>query len=206
MNLENFEELVKETRIVKMPSVKIATFGQSVYPYYILSRLKPNLTRIRNGVLMVNKPLIISTDVEDINLLKGFDKNQLQSTLDQFLDKFGQNLKVLGYQFKNIFKEAWDEKIDFEITFREICEDCKNNKNDTIILADDSIWQMGLLKWIDRMIKQSIHKNYTELEERGLFDKHGAPPSLKKEIEDLFGQGKNRFEKEKRIGSIAIKI
>ena len=205
MNLENFEELAKETRIVKMPSVKIATFGQSVYPYYILSRLKPNLTRVRNGVLMVNKPLIISTDVENVNLLNGFDTNQLQPTLDEFLDKFGSDLKVLGYQFKNIFKEAWDEKIDFEITFREICEDCKNNKNDTIILANDNVWQAGLLTWIDRMIKQSIRKNYTELEERGLFDKHGVPPTLKKEIEDLFVKGKIDLKKRKELGQLLLK-
>ena len=205
MNPDNFEELAKETRIVKMPTVKIATFGQSVYSYYVLSRIKPNLTRVRNGVLMVNKPLIISTDIDDLSLLNGFDQNEIQSTLDKFLNQFGNNLKVLGYQFKNIFKEAWDEKIDFEVTFKEICEDCKNNRNDTIILANDSVWQIGLLKWIDRMIKQSIHKNYTELEERGLFDEHGIPPSLREEIDTLFKRGKTDPKKRKELGELLLK-
>ena len=165
-----------------MPSMRIATFGQSVYPYYILSRIKSNLTRVRSGLLIINKPLIISTEIDNISLFNGFDKSQMQPTIDDFIDKFGDNLRVLGYQFKNIFKEVWEEKVDFEATFRDICEDCKNNPNDTIILANNHIWQIGLLKWIDRIIKRSIKKNYSELEERGLFDKHGIPPNLNKEI------------------------
>ena len=95
---------------------------------------------------------------------------------------------MLGYQFHHFFREAWIERDGLQNTIYALQKDLENNPMSAIIMGEDKHWEVGLLKICAKVIEKSFRINLSELEEKGLFDKHGVPPKIYEEIEELFRQ------------------
>lgn len=181
--------LMRKVRIIKVPSIKISTFGKTVYQYSILTVVKKNFTQFRIGTLSVKKPIIITKPTSD------FEQQPPLEFVNKFLKQNSGELNLLGYRFQNIVRETWQEKIKIDSAVDRMVKN--SGAKDVVIIGEEQHWEIGLLKLIDKIVNRSIHNNYTELMERGFFDKDGIPSTIYEEIEIFFNKSKNKKDIQK---------
>ena len=188
--------------VIKKPSTNISSFGDTMYIYYVVSRTKNNFICIRENSLIVHKPLIITPyKIEHDEGLNHEIKQFTQDFFNQYLD----NARLLGYRFVTTFRENWTEKDhNMEAVLEKLSKQVNFNPMAAIIKSPDKYWQLSALKLFTVVIEQSISINFSEFEERGMFDKDGIPPRVHKEIEDKFNQAKKDKTKIQELGNILV--
>ncbi len=199
---KNFHQAVKESKIIHMPKSNIATFGNTVYNYYFISEVGNRMTRIREGNLNVNRPLLI-TSFFDENNMRGFPE-QVQSLAKNLFDNLGIKDYFLEYRFENILKHDWKEKVPMAKLSSFIIEQCQNKPMSTILSGSDEFWTASLVKLCIKTMQKSFPINMQEIEERGFLDKDGIPPQVYKEIERLFKVAEKNPKNLKELGQFLL--
>ncbi len=203
MDKENIVDYaLKKTRIIRMPKQSISTFGVTRINYYALSKIGVN-SRIREGKVISEKPKIINP-FSILDIFEGFgdDGNKFS---EEIFNMFGKNPRILNYKFKNEPNNAYkssfsisdiSEKIEREI-------ERKNNNLAAIIICDDRVWQISIMKFIVDMALKSAGENIADFEKKGLFaDKKGIPTYVKNKIEYFFKESAKDKKKIKELGKI----
>ena len=201
-SFENFQRAVKHSRIVHMPKSNIATFGNTIYNYYFVCESGKNTTRIREGNLNVNKPLLVTPFINRNNML-GFPE-KIQLLTKNLFDNLGIQDYFLEYKFENILRHNWEEKSPLPKILNLVLEQCKNKPMSTILLGEDSYWTASLVKLCIKTMQKSFPINMQEIEERGFLDKDGIPPKIYKEIKDLFALAKKEPKYVKKLGNFLV--
>ncbi len=199
---ENFHQAVKNSRIIHMPKSNIATFGNTVYNYYFISETGRNKTRIREGNLNVNRPLLITPFVKENNMI-GFPK-KVQSLTKNLFNNLGIEDFFLEYRFENILKHEWEEKAPLPKILSFVTDQCKNKPMSTILAGEDYYWTASLVKLCIKTMQKSFPINMQEIEERGLLDKDGIPPQVYEEIKYLFREAKKDNQQIKKLGNFLV--
>lgn len=168
---KKFEEALKKTEILRPITQTLYTFSPTNVDYYLTTELiKDTLIEVREGKVVVEKPLVIIPSALASKQFEGFDQGQLDY-LQMLSQKYG--LRALEYTYKNETKtvnlisghlNSIVDKISKEI-------DRRAKKRTAIIKSIPDMWTISLMKCVLEMITKSFPGNITELEERGWFDK-----------------------------------
>lgn len=200
---EDFKNKLNSSQIIQLPSMNIDTFGNTNYLYYHLSKTKDLKTSVREGQLVIKKPMIIAPHM-DGNLVDGFDR-EIQDFAEKLFQKHGRKLKLLGYQFRHIPREAWIEKDHLDKVMIDILNGSKDNPMTAVLVGEEKHWEISLLKIYSKVIKKSFNINVSELEERGMFDEDRIPPQVYREIEELFKMVEKYPSKIKDLGKTLLR-
>ncbi len=185
---EVIEYIFQKTKIVYPPKQSLATFGITNIYYYLACPItdKQNKVRVREGNVTAEIPKIISP-LGFNNMFEGFDLEG-EGLEDAFKEKYGENLRILEYKFKN---KQMNTKIftgNIHRIARSISQDIahENKPLAAVIKGVDDYWKVSLMKFIVDVAIKSFYSNVTELEERGFFKDSERTKFSRAEIENLF--------------------
>lgn len=192
-----FHEALKQTDILRFPQHTLATFGATNVNYYFLSEISKDSTRIRQGKIHSRKPqIILPNHLPDV--VEGFD-GEIREFANALLHKYGENLRILGYQLHNECHEAETVQRPFEQTLKSVLDKVSPESLAGIIKGPDSAWEISVLKFIFKVTEKSFPANMTELEEHGFFDPDRPVRIIRKYIEKMFTQAEQNPEDLKNL-------
>jgi hypothetical protein len=196
-----FEYVLKHTKVLRSPKHDLATFGTTKLHYHLLSRLETRKTRVREGEISSERPKILVPQELD-RIFLGFGK-EAKEYARMLFHKFGSDLRMLEYRFKNRLKRSQLKKEPLVIVYRRLEERLDRSKESfsAIIEGVDRPWQVSLMKFIVEITLKSFYSNIAELEERGFFpDRSGVSERAREEIELLFREAERDKSKIKQLG------
>ncbi len=197
---EKFYYALLNTRIIRPPRQRLATFGTTNMHYYIVTapaysdldeeqKKSAEESVIREGRVLAEKPQII-TPYYLLNLFEGFEHGMAYARYA--LQTYGPHEPGLMYHYRNEpsamnivanSQEAVIAKINEEV-------DQKGDPLSVIIQGIDELWDVSLMKFIHEMTSGSLRGNIAELGSRRLLDidRTGVPRDARFHIEALFSQ------------------
>ena len=160
----------RSARFLVEPSHRLATFGNTLVNYHLVSELedRPGKVRIRKGRLEAHQPLVIAPHFAPIET-EGLG-DEARAYLE-FLKENERNLRILqyGYQLKS---DNFSEQI---VTDRlaAVTERVKDEVLDSddkfaaVVQCVDNPWDVALVELWLREVHRSAKDNIRELNERG---------------------------------------
>ena len=200
-NNQQFNRALEHSLIVRFPKQRLATFGSTNIKYYVLTQpvyqshdSKEKETVIRTGRVIAEKPKIITPHYA-MNL-EGFSKDAYEFFNQVITDDGGNNPGIL-YSYKN---ETGQTDIVHGLP-NEVADRITNDLNkkqeemSVVIIGQDSLWDISLLKFISEFTASSISDNLKQLQSKGLLNPEpsygGIPKAVAQNIENLFFEVKN---------------
>ncbi|MFO8102189.1 MAG: hypothetical protein R6U37_08520 [Dehalococcoidia bacterium] len=185
----NIEYALSHTELVRPPTQRLNTFGNTNVHYYILTEPMDsvNETRVREGKVTAERPKIVTSDYL-LNAFEGFGEDAAAQARTM-LSRFEFDPDIMEYKYRNDLGNSWllSENISDVIIKIASKIDDENDPMGAILKAPDDAWQISLMKFIMDMTRSSLHKNVSELSSRGLFNRvQGIPKFVREEIDDLF--------------------
>ena len=198
------EYAVNHTHLVRHPEMKLNTFGVTNVHYYLLAEPMDSVdeTRIREGKVIAEKPKIITPDYF-LNTYEGFGEHAV-SQAREILNRFGFEPDILEYQYRNEMSGTWvlSENISQVILKMNARIDDEKDPLAVILRGPDDAWHISLLLFIMGMTRSSLHRNITDLDSRGLFERqYGIPKFVRAEIEELFREVRENRANVDELGS-----
>ncbi|MQG18912.1 MAG: hypothetical protein FI687_03975 [SAR202 cluster bacterium] len=196
-----FNRAIEHSLIVRFPKQRLATFGSTNIKYYVLTEpvyqendSKEKETVIRTGRVIAEKPKIITPHYA-MNL-EGFSQDAYQYFNDVIGQNEGNNPGIL-YSYKN---EIGETNIVHGFT-NEVADRITNDLNkkqeemSVVIIGQDSLWDISILKFIYEFTASSISENLKQFQSKGLLTPQpaygGIPKGVTENIENLFSEVKN---------------
>jgi len=183
------EYVLRHTELVKPPTSRLNTFGSTNVHYYLLTEPMESVdeTRIREGKVTAERPKIVTPDYL-LNAFEGFGEDA-SAQARAMLARFEFDPDIMEYKYKNEVGNSWvlSERISDVILKIASKIDDENDSLAAILKAPDDGWQISLMKFIMDMTRASLHKNISELSNKGLFERvHGVPKFIRDEIDEMF--------------------
>lgn len=167
---QKLDAVLKNTSILHFPTRALATFGNTVLHYHIVSPLDERSARLREGIATVERPAILTAQ----NLKHRFEGfgDTAEKLGEWLLETFGESLKGLEYRFKNELQSTRVEHQPAQASLDRIKSSLteENLPLVSLMASPDQGWQLALLKFVLDMTVKSFRVNVRELEERSLFD------------------------------------
>ena len=202
-DFRKFREAIRGTRIIKLPNRKIATFGNTLYTYYVLCPSKDNSTIIHEGNLNVKTPLLVQPFSNE-SPIQGFEKD-VSENAEKVMNEMGLNPMMLEYQFQHSPREKWEENRPLYIVVNDVKGRTEKDTLSLIICGEEKTWPTSLIKACLKLIRQSLPLNLREFEERGLLSDEGIPSSVYSEIEKLFNEAREDHAKIDILGNLLVR-
>jgi hypothetical protein len=185
---EKIKYVLEHTEMVRSPQQKLATFGSSIIDYYVVTELARNVSVVRDGKVVAEKPRIVTPAY--LFSVEGFSeqaRGYIATMARENPDEPG-----VFYSYKNQPKEMniVSEPIKGVINKLNAQIDEERNPLSTIIKGVEELWDVSLLMFIYELTRRSVHSNVTEFHRRGLLevDASGVPGDARHHIEELFAQ------------------
>jgi hypothetical protein len=181
-----FKYVVEHTRVVRLPKQNLATFGNTVIYYYIITELTKNVNVVREGNVIAERPRIVTPTY--LTRLEGFSE-QAGKYLQTMAEKYPSEPGIF-YRYKNEAKEmnVVSEPIAKVINkLNETIEE-QNNPLSTIIEGVEELWDVSLMIFIYELTRRSVYSNITDFQRKGSLnvDFTGVPNDARNFIEELF--------------------
>ncbi len=188
----DFWYALHNTEVVRPPSGRLETFGNSVVNYHLLSELMDdtNQVRIREGRIEAFRPQIVTPSNMDDSQLDGFGPEAGEYV--QWLKENAQDLVLLRYGFQIKKKEVRQYTIHdrLPVALEQIEQQLKG-KNDplsAVIVGVETPWEVCLLKLMVDIMQKSVMANMSDLQKKNLLPMNPEQSERLKraEIEDDF--------------------
>ena len=163
---------MENTRVLHEPDRRIDTFGTTQFEFQLVSELMDtaNVTRVRNGRIQAEKPLILKPNSVDEWNFEGFGAEG--QAFGQWVKDNLKNLAILRYGF-NFTRTEVNEQVVHE-PFQAVCDKlmqeqrASGNPMRAIIQGVDNTWEISLLRFFFEMIERSQNINLFDFKRRGL--------------------------------------
>lgn len=179
---------LENTELVRAPQQSLATFGSSVIDYYVVTELVGNLSVVRDGKVVAERPKIV-TPAYLVNV-EGFSE-QARRYMAMMARERPYESGIL-YRYKNEPKgmNVVSEPIKQVISKLSGQIEEGHNPLSTIIRGVEELWDVSLLMFIYELTTKSVHTNVAEFGRRGFLDMDagGVPQGARDYIEELFEQ------------------
>jgi hypothetical protein len=179
---------LEHTELIRAPQQNLATFGSSVIDYYVVTELVGNLSVVRDGKVVAERPKIV-TPAYLVNV-EGFSEQA-----KRYIAMMAQERPYesgIFYRYKNEPKgmNVVSEPIKQVINKLSSQIEEENNPLSTIIRGVEELWDVSLLMFIYELTTQSVRTNAVEFNRRGFLDidASGVPQGARDYIEELFEQ------------------
>jgi len=177
---------IEHTKVIRFPRQSLATFGNTIIYYYVVTELTENVNVVREGNVIAQRPRIVTPYY--LTRLEGFSEQAykyFQAMSAKFPDEPG-----IFYRYKNEPKEMniVSETIAKLINkLNERIEE-ENNPLSTIIKGIEELWDVSLMIFIYELTRKSIYDNVIDFQRRGSLDidSTGVPKDARNFIEELF--------------------
>ena len=183
---DRFRHALEHTELVRAPRQELSAFGSSVVDYYVVTELVGNLSVVRDGKVIAERPRIV-TPAYLVNV-EGFSE-QARSYI-AMLARERPHESGIFYRYKN---EPKDMNVVSEPARQVIDKlnsriDEQQNPLSTIIKGVEEVWDVSLLMFIYELTNRSIRTNIADFDRRGLLstDSSGVPEGARNYIEELF--------------------
>jgi hypothetical protein len=178
--------VIENTRVLRPPRQKLATFGCTNVYYYMVTELMQDVNIVREGRVIAAKPKIVTpTYLVNLEGFSGQARRYIQMIAEQNPHEPG-----ILYSYKNeacemniVSQPAADilEKINRRI-------DERNDPLMAIVKGVEDMWDVSLLKFTFELTSGSVYQNFSEFYGRGRLaaDDQGVPQDARQSIEEMF--------------------
>ena len=179
---------LEHTELVRSPRQELATFGSSIIDYYVVTELLGNVSVVRDGKVIAERPKIV-TPAYLVNV-EGFSEQARRYVA--MLARERPHESAIFYRYKNEPKgmNVISEPIRQVIDKLSSQIDEQHSPLSTIIKGVEEVWDVCLLMFIYELTNRSMRTNIAELDRRGLLDidASGVPGGARDYIEELLEQ------------------
>lgn len=179
---------LEHTEMIRPPQRELATFGDSIIDYWVVTELVENVSVVRDGKVVAERPKIV-TPAYLINV-EGFSeraRRYINMLARDYPDEPG-----VFYRYKNEPRgmNVISEPVGQVISNLNAELEEQHNPLSAIIKGVEELWDVSLLMFIFELTRSSINANVAELHRRGLLgvDSAGVPQDARNHIEELFEQ------------------
>jgi hypothetical protein len=187
---EKIQYAIENTRVIKSPKQKLATFGTTNVYYYLITELMENTNIVREGRVIAARPKIVTPSY--LVNLEGFS-GSAKRYIELMTEKYPHEAGVF-YTYKNEPKEMNIVSTPIDDIFNKIGQqiDSQGDPLTAIIRGVEDMWDVSLLKFTFELTKNSVQSNINEMQNRGLFniDNVGIPRDARNHIDELFEKTK----------------
>jgi hypothetical protein len=185
---EKFKYVIQHTELIRAPRQELATFGSSVIDYWVITELAENISVVRDGRVIAERPRIVTPTY--LTNVEGFSE-QAKRYIDMMAREHSSEAGVF-YRYKNEPKEmnVVSEPIREVIDKLATRVDEQHNLLSAIIKGVEELWDVSLLMFIYELTRRSFSTNVAEFQRRGFLDidSSGVPRDARNHIEGLFEQ------------------
>jgi hypothetical protein len=186
---------LENTQLVRAPQQSLATFGSSVIDYYVVTELVGNLSVVRDGKVIAERPRIV-TPAYLVNV-EGFSE-QARRYIGMMARERPYESGIF-YRYKNEPKgmNVVSEPIKQVINKLSSQMEEEHNPLSTIIRGVEELWDVSLLMFIYELTTRSVGTNVAEFGRRGFLDidAGGVPQGARDYIEELFEQASRNLSR-----------
>jgi hypothetical protein len=186
---------LEHTELVRAPQQSLATFGSSIIDYYVVTELVGNLSVVRDGKVIAERPKIV-TPAYLVNV-EGFSEQAKKYIAMMALERPYES--GIFYRYKNEPKgmNVVSESIQQVINKLDSQIEKQCNPLSTIIKGVEELWDVSLLKFIYELTTKSVRTDIAEFSRRGLFnvDAGGVPQGARDYVEELFEQASRNLSR-----------
>jgi len=183
---ERMKDALERTELVRPPRQHLATFGSTSMDYYVVTGLSENLSVVRDGKVLAEKPRIV-TPAYLVNL-EGFS-TEARSYISSIARDHPNDPGVF-YKYKNKPEKmnVVSEPVAQVISNLDTRLEEESNPLSAIIKGVEEFWDVSLLMFIYHLTSSSVSRNVAEFSRRGLLsvDTDGVPGEARNHIEELF--------------------
>jgi len=177
---------IERTKVIRFPRQNLATFGNTIISYYVVTGLTENVNVVRDGNVIAERPRIVTPSY--LTSLEGFSEQAskyLQTMAAKFPDEPG-----IFYRYKNEPKEMNIVSEPIAALINKLNEriEEENNPLSAIIKGVEELWDVSLMIFIYELTRGSVYANITDFQRRGFLDidSTGVPKDARNFIEELF--------------------
>lgn len=177
---------IERTKVIRFPRQNLATFGNTIISYYVVTGLTENVNVVRDGNVIAERPRIVTPSY--LTSLEGFSEQAskyLQTMATKFPDEPG-----IFYRYKNEPKEMNIVSEPTAALINKLNEriEEENNPLSAIIRGVEELWDVSLMIFIYELTRGSVYANITDFQRRGFLDidSTGVPKDARNFIEELF--------------------
>jgi hypothetical protein len=186
---------LEHTELIRAPQQNLATFGSSVIDYYVVTELVGNLSVVRDGKVIAERPKIV-TPAYLVNV-EGFSEQAKKYIAMMARERPYES--GIFYRYKNEPKgmNVVSEPIRQVINKLSSQIEEEHNPLSTIIRGVEELWDVSLLMFIYELTTQSVRTNVAEFNRRGFLDvdASGVPQGARDYIEELFEQASRNLSR-----------
>jgi hypothetical protein len=179
---------LEHTELVRAPQQKLSTFGSSVIDYYVVTELVGNLSVVRDGKVIAERPKIV-TPAYLVNV-EGFSEQARRYIAMMARERPYES--GIFYRYKNEPKGMNVVSEPIKQVLSKLSSQIEEERNplSTIIKGVEELWDVSLLMFIYELTSKSAHTNMAEFNRRGFLDvdSSGVPQGAREYIEELFEQ------------------
>jgi hypothetical protein len=179
---------LEHTELIRAPQQKLSTFGSSVIDYYVVTELVGNLSVVRDGKVIAERPKIV-TPAYLVNV-EGFSEHAKRYIAMMAREQPYES--GIFYRYKNeprgmnvVSEPIWQviNKLSSQI-------EKQHNPLSALIRGVEELWDVSLLMFIYGLTTKSVRTNVAEFNRRGSLDidASGVPQGARDYIEELFEQ------------------
>jgi hypothetical protein len=177
---------LEHTELIRAPRQELSTFGNSVIDYYVVTELVGNLSVVRDGKVIAERPKIV-TPAYLINV-EGFSEQARKYIA--MIARDNPYESGIFYRYKNEPKgmNVVSEPIGQVINKLSSQIEGQHNPLSTIIKGVEDLWDVSLLMFIYGLTTRATRTNMAEFNRRGFLDidASGVPQGARDYIEELF--------------------
>jgi hypothetical protein len=194
---------LENTELVRAPQQTLATFGSSVIDYYVVTELIGNISVVRDGKVIAERPKIV-TPAYLVNV-EGFSEQAKRYIAMMARERPYES--GIFYRYKNEPKgmNVVSEPIKQVISKLSSQIEEEHNPLGTIIRGVEELWDVSLLMFIYELTTKSVRTNVSEFSRRGFFDvdESGVPQGARDHIDELFEQATRNLS---RVPDLVVEL
>jgi len=183
---EKMKYVLEHTELIRPPQQHLATFGSTRMKYYVVTGLGENVSVVRDGRVIAEKPRIVTPSY--LIRLEGFSetaRNYIGMMAREHPDEAG-----VFYRYKNEPKgmDVVSESMRQVISNLNARIEEEQDPLSAIIKGVEEQWDVSLLIFIYHLTRKSVSNNVADFSRRGLLniDSSGVPGDARRHIEELF--------------------
>lgn len=179
---------LEHTELIRAPRRELDTFGSSVIDYYVVTELVGNVSVVRDGKVIAERPKIV-TPAYLVNV-EGFSEQARRYIAMMARERPYES--GIFYRYKNEPKGMNVVSEPIRQVIKKLSSEIEEQGSalSTIIKGVEELWDVSLLMFMYELTTRSVRTNMVEFDRRGFLsaDASGVPRGARDYIEELFEQ------------------
>jgi hypothetical protein len=194
---------LEHTELIRTPRQELATFGSSTIDYYVVTELVGNVSVVRDGKVIAERPKIVTPSY--LVNVEGFSEQAKKYIA--IMAQGSPHESGIFYRYKNEPKGMNVVSEPVRQVINNLSSEIEEQSNplSTIIKGVEESWDVSLLMFIYGLTTRSVRSNVAEFSRRGFLDidASGVPQGARDYIEELFEQVRNNLS---RVPELVVEL